>query len=744
MRNKTRILGAAIAAATLAASSADAVAYAETWDNDAADNDFTNALNWSNDTNGPLFTLTSTNDIWTGTVNLEGADYSEFNSPGLEVFVKQLNVGTTTAGEFRFTDGTLNSQKNANGGNSYNRTVIGQNGASGVFMQSGGTYLANKVHVGYTANSSGEYIMSGGTLENGGGEGNHGSSLIIAGNGDNAGMTGLFEISGGAVSNFIRGVELGNDDGSIGTFHVVGTGPDAIIFGDNANYPDTNNAYATWFQYPESVLKVGIDETAAGITPIQVVDLGAEGGRNDVQFEVGALLEPYFTGTPQVGKWVVLEADDFIDYGIAFAPSVTDPDWSFTITNNTLEVWYGLGDSGYVTTNMPPTIEYVSGEITWDGEAGDNDWDNPVNWAFNDNDNNSLPAEGGSQAIIEIKTADPANHPIYTSEYGTRTYSRLHIGRTLDGRLDVIGVQLNQAQGNPMYIGQNAATGTLNVLDGATMSYSANVVLIGNGGTGIVNVENGSTLIFGRGNAGDSVRLGLNAGGDGTINVSGGSTLLTRTGFELGATGNNALLSVQGSGNTIGIGSQGSVDGFWYHRGGTLQMLVDTNGLSTILVDDYGDDGTGGDAYFYAGAELDVDFTGWDGGNGTWDVMQWEGTLVESNLAFAAEVDTNIWSFAFVDTGFTTNGVDTLRVYASGFGPEVQPHITEFSVSGSTVNLSWDSELGIHYNILSKSDLVNAGWSTNTAAIPGAGSTTSTNLTGPGEVEFYQIEAYEE
>ena len=744
MNNRTRITGAALVAAMLAAGSASAVHFAETWNNSESDNDFTNPLNWSNGTNGPLYTLTSTNDTWSGVIDLADDDYSEYNLPGGEVFVKALNVGTTAEGEFRLVDGILNSQNNANGGPTYNRTVIGQGGFSGTFIQSGGTYLANKVHVGYNANSSGTYIMSGGTLENGGGEGNFGSSLIIAGNGVNAGMTGLFEISGGAVSNFIRGVELGNTAGSIGTFHVVGTGPDAIICGDNINYGGAANAYATWNQASNSVLKVGIDETLAGVTPIQIVDMNAE-GRNDVEFQAGALLEPYFTGAAQTGKWSVLVADDFIDYGIEFAPSVTDPDWSFTITNNTLELWYGLGDSGYVSTSTPPSTVYVAGAIVWDGEAGDNDWDNPVNWNYNnENDNNTLPLEGNNGAWPYIETADPSNFPIYTADYGTRAYNRLFVGyASTQGRLDLIGARLNLSQGTPNWIGSGlGGTGTVNVVDGGWLNYSANVVLIGHGtGVGTLNVENGSTVIFGRGNNGDSVRVGQNNGA-GTINVSGGSTLKTRTGFELWGGVGNPMLSVKGSGNTIGIGSQGSVDGFWWHRGGTLQMLVDTNGVSTILIDDYGDDGTGGDAYFYAGSELDVDFTGWAGGNGTWDVMKWEGSLMESNLVFAAGVDTSVWSMEYVDTD-ATNGVDTLRIKATGFGPEVQPNITDFSVSGSTVSLSWDSELGIFYNVLSRSDLVNADWTTNAAAIPGAGSTTSTNLPGPGAIEFYQIEAYE-
>jgi hypothetical protein len=122
--------------------------------------------------------------------------------------------------------------------------------------------------------------------------------------------------------------------------------------------------------------------------------------------------------------------------------------------------------------------------------------------------------------------------------------------------------------------------------------------------------------------------------------------------------------------------------------------------------------------------------------------MQWEGIIAGTNdLAFAPGVDTGTWSFAFVDTD-ATNGVDTLRITATGIGPTVQPDISAFSVVGSTVNLSWDSEVGSSYNVLSKSALTDATWTTNAGPIAGAGATTSTNLTGLGTEEFYKIEAY--
>ncbi|MDF7799268.1 PKD domain-containing protein [Pontiellaceae bacterium B1224] len=75
--------------------------------------------------------------------------------------------------------------------------------------------------------------------------------------------------------------------------------------------------------------------------------------------------------------------------------------------------------------------------------------------------------------------------------------------------------------------------------------------------------------------------------------------------------------------------------------------------------------------------------------------------------------------------------------------PLVVPNITSVSSDGSTVSLSWDSEPGFDYNVLSRTDLAFGGWSTNIAAVPGAGTTTTTNVTPSGGMaEFFQIEAY--
>ncbi len=306
---------------------------------------------------------------------------------------------------------------------------------------------------------------------------------------------------------------------------------------------------------------------------------------------------------------------------------------------------------------------YTNSTCVWDGEAGDADWDNPVNWAFEDN--NVLPvAAGTSGGTLQIDSLE--NFAAYTAEQGTRSYNRLHIGVDADGRLDVLGsgYTLSAAATGSHYIGKNGNAAMLNIDGGAAVSYGASLVQVGNASVGTVTVKNGSSLIFGRESSGISGCFGYGDSGHGAIYIEGGSSFSTRAGVAVGANGSTGLFSVQGAGGSILIGSHGTLDGSWeQYENGTLQALVASNGLTTIFIDDYDDDGSGGDVTFENGALLDVGFTGFDGVSGSWDVMNWEGSLTDNGLAFADSVNTDIWSFSFVDTDADSTN-DTLRITA--------------------------------------------------------------------------------
>ena len=121
--------------------------------------------------------------------------------------------------------------------------------------------------------------------------------------------------------------------------------------------------------------------------------------------------------------------------------------------------------------------------------------------------------------------------------------------------------------------------------------------------------------------------------------------------------------------------------------------------------------------------------------------------ITTSNTVGLARIDEIVLSVNPGWTGDATGFIDvdylTLKETAAApVGPTVIPTVTGISVSGSTVSLTWDSETGVSYNVLGKTALSNLTWATKATAVPGAGASTSTDVTGSGTEEFYTIEAY--
>ncbi|MDA8975218.1 PEP-CTERM sorting domain-containing protein, partial [Akkermansiaceae bacterium] len=195
------------------------------------------------------------------------------------------------------------------------------------------------------------------------------------------------------------------------------------------------------------------------------------------------------------------------------------------------------------------------------------------------------------------------------------------------------GNTIRATNSNSAVVGGRAGKfSTLDILSG-TVNLEAGRVRIGqaDGGSGTVNVS-GGLLTLGRG----GLELGATNGtGDGTLNITGGS-FTTRNDAEIFGGG---VFHVAGSSAaTIGIGSNGSTDGRWVQSpGGILRTGIDASGMTTILIDDVGDDGAGaqGNVTFEAGSILDP----YDLGGAaldTWQtVMEWEGTLDDQGLALS-------------------------------------------------------------------------------------------------------------
>lgn len=728
MKNRLRIINAAILAVAMAGGTAHAET--STWTDGGADGSYSNSDNWdtvdapgSGDVgviNGPYtinYTAGETNSLnrgdWNGGVvlNISGGKYTAGQS------------GNTTRETF---------------GNASSATV----------NQTGGHMnIGHLVRIGQGAAGNAAYNLSGGlfTIFRGGNTllGNPTGASLSIGPGD---AVASLNISGGTLETRV-GVEMGMN----ATFEV--NGADASI-----DLGVTGYGEATWFQSSNATLRVGI--SPSGLSPIMMEDSTHVNDTNTVplaRFEYGSILDVGFIdGAMETNSWLVMECQGTMDnQGLLFAPGVDTNNWGFVVSDNNLYVGYGLGWPAGGDVTLPPAPQRT---LYWTGNGADSDANNPTNWVTDTSGTQAIwgPYDDDLWTIGSSAVSALVNTNNLVVDYNNSANSpgqrALSLGNAAEGTLNFNSGNLiftANVSGIQTIGGGNAnGKGTLNV-NGGTLTL--NKVRMGlSGAVGTINV-NGGTFNVERGwqdgNDGfsSSIYIGYGSTGTGTVNIAGGR-IFTRGPVSLGDLGGQGIFSVQGSTSSeIGIGSNGSVDGAWIqHAAGTLKVRIDEGGITPISVVEKDDNNTNdGDAYFYDGSTLDVDWMPGVTNYGSFLIMEWDGVLVESNLAFSAGVDTDMWDWEFKDSGATTNGLNQLWVKTIGGVPTVVPNITSYSISGSDLTLSWDSEPGFNYNVLSRSDLIFGNWVTNVAAVPSAGTTTTTNLTASGgPAEFYEIEAY--
>ncbi len=72
-------------------------------------------------------------------------------------------------------------------------------------------------------------------------------------------------------------------------------------------------------------------------------------------------------------------------------------------------------------------------------------------------------------------------------------------------------------------------------------------------------------------------------------------------------------------------------------------------------------------------------------------------------------------------------------------GPTVAPNISSFSIAGGSATLTWDSETGVNYGVMSKSSLTGGTW-TEVTNVPGAGASSMATIPAGSSQEFFRIE----
>ncbi|MDQ8190112.1 LamG-like jellyroll fold domain-containing protein [Roseibacillus persicicus] len=267
----------------------------------------------------------ATNANWSTASYPSGADYATLDTTAnLSVVapnsIRAIRIGTSGSGTLNIaSQATLDVGSHA----SWDSHLGDGSGNHGTVHQEGGFVDINELEIGRNS-STGVYHLQDGSL------------TIIRGLKDNSLYLGTDDSKGSAGEGhfIIRngefktrvGVYLGSASGGIGHFEVIGSHANLIGIGSHGN------GDGSWTQNSGSTLKVQIDKTTQGLTPIFIDEVGDDGDGN-VVFEDGSLLDVSFTTNfVNGGTYTVMEWEgEVTDNGLQFAPSVDTNIWSFQV-----------------------------------------------------------------------------------------------------------------------------------------------------------------------------------------------------------------------------------------------------------------------------------------------------------------------------------------------------------------------------------------------------------------------------
>lgn len=760
MKNKLKLIHAAALAVALAGVSAQAASIE--WDSGAGDGVWTNALNWAG-------------DVLPGDADLA------YISTGETVIFQEGYTNTTRQQIIRggstlnITGGKLEGSKSGN----TVRDIVGQTSGHSYLNQSGGFYQCSHIlRIG--SGALGTVNLSGGSANI-----SRGGNALIGGNPGTSVQIGSLGTLNITNSTFWTrtGVEI---DGG-GMFHVYGGYSPEILIGHSSGQVSDGD----WFQSSNAVLKVGISTN--GLTPI-VLENNAEAGDPIVTLDFGSVLDVSFVdGAMETNFWPVLDASSgiaFNNLGLVFDAGVDTNDWGFIVSNKVLYVGYGLGWPAGEEVIGPPSPGRT---LYWTGAGGDSDSSNPTNWVLDLAA--SVTADWGPYdmdlwRIAHSSVAGIEQGTNYAVDYDATAVNNgqadIDVGDGAQGTLNYNSGNLSfGVTGSRQEFGVNAnGDGTLNMNGG---DLNLNTVRFGlNGGTGTLNL-NGGTLNIGRGYGDYSMWIGHGGSSTGTVNVTGGR-VFTRTGVKLGDGGAIGIFNIEGSvASVLGIGSNNSIDGNWVQNAGSiLRVRMDAGGVTPISIvnkiDNPTNDVNSANVTFNTGSVLDV---GWMPGvtnYNTFDLMTWDGELMESNLTFASSVDTSIWSFEFVDTNADTTN-DTLRAtaygetangtpfgwlldygltgdddevdndgdglltweeYRTGTNPTNSASVLAVTggegIGGGDFVITWQSVEGVEYSVITNTSLVFPNRGTEASGIVGLPTETSyTGSVNAADAVFYEV-----
>lgn len=302
------------------------------WDNGAANNVFSNPVNWAGDT------LPNTGFSGVGDfirVDLAGASKAVYaatlDNPGSGATSAQAGIFS----RLQIADVSGNGQLDITGGtfktDGTGTSVIGSSGRTGTLNISGSTTaveLGGYVIAGNGTSGTGVVNVVNGSFGSArdGTVGGVSRVSIVLGNGSNA--RGTVVLSAGQISTR-TGIVLGGP-GTTGTgrFELRGSGLVSV-----GSIGTTDDGY--WLQHSGSTLAAYVTNNSLGSIYVQNLS-GAAGTYSDgnVIFMPGAKLELGFLGATNAGAWDLMTFDGaLLTNGLSLA-SGTDTNWSFAFVTN--------------------------------------------------------------------------------------------------------------------------------------------------------------------------------------------------------------------------------------------------------------------------------------------------------------------------------------------------------------------------------------------------------------------------
>ena len=537
--------------------------------------------------------LTVGNNGGTGNLNVSSGLATIDGPGGAESF--QVGAGTGSIGNVSVTGGTLNS---------VNNMLIGVNGGIGQVTQTGGAVsFGGWMAIGYGAGAGGSsYNISGGSLT-----GNGGAPLEVG-----ADRAGSMSISGTATVNVDK-IAVGIRNNGNGTLNISGgttttkflavagdqggathTGVVNITGGVNTIAPGAGQSYLGRQAGSTGTLNLngGALTNASG----QDFHIGFEGGTGNLNITNGGTFTHNWwvnvaRSAGSSGQITVSGAGSSLVVnggGDAHTNIGENGVGSMTITNGgafTTQSELAVGRFGGSTGNVllggaGSSISLTGGDRHFYVGQGGSGTFSQSGGTLNLNGNRvQIAEEGGSIGVVNLTGGQVQNSQWFHVGSGVGANGTLNVNYTIPTDTLTTGA---------FYVGNNGATGALNIISGVVTAN--NVAEIGRGGgTGNYNQSGGSLSVGGlfalgiggtglgdisggTTSSGGDFRVG-DGGGTGTLNISGTASITANGEFQVGNGLGNGTVNMSGgnilANSWVAIGRDGG-SGVFNLSGGTF------------------------------------------------------------------------------------------------------------------------------------------------------------------------------